>query len=72
MTDDWYAACLDEVEDFLQLFESTDEATVRIDDDLVAALVGVLTGAYISLAAAQRASESLAGFRLLQASPKSS
>ena len=40
-----YAACLDEIKTFLDTFAEADEVTVKIDDELIAALDGVLTGA---------------------------
>lgn len=69
MTTDWYAACLTEVSAFLDQFTETDEATVRVDDDLIAALVGVLSGAVVSHAAAQHALAAVETLRLLETVP---
>lgn len=44
---DWYAACLGEIEAFLDRYQQQDRQVVRVDSDLVAALVGVLQGAAI-------------------------
>ena len=45
--DGWYSASLAECEAFLDKFQKQDRQVVRIDSDLVAALVGLLQGSAI-------------------------
>ena len=45
---DWYYACLQEVEAFLDSFEDKSKRVVAIDSDLVAALVGLLQAGAIT------------------------
>jgi len=45
---DWYLACLQEVEAFLDSFEGKSKRVVAIDSDLVAALVGLLQAGAIT------------------------
>lgn len=51
----WYAACLSEVSAFLDKFEHQKSAVVKVDSDLVAALVGILQGGQIVYLMAQHA-----------------
>lgn len=53
MSNDWYSASLSEVEAFLDQYTDTDEVSVAIDSDLVAALIGLLNAAAINHVAAQ-------------------
>lgn len=47
MTEAWYAACLSEVEAFLDGYTHKSKQVVAIDHDLVAALTGLLSGAVV-------------------------
>lgn len=46
----WYSACINEVQSFLDTYADpdTDELTVRVDDDLIAALVGLIAAASVT------------------------
>lgn len=47
---DWYSASLGEIEAFLDRFQNQDRQVVRVDSDLVAALVAVMNAAAIQAA----------------------
>lgn len=51
MNDHWYTACLDEIGAFLDTFQEKDARLVRVDSDLVAALIGVMNAAAIQMKA---------------------
>lgn len=63
---DWYAASLLEVQSFLDQFETKDRVYVRIDSDIVAALIGVLSGAPVIYRAAQHAHNAVTELALLE------
>ena len=49
MSDQWYAACLTEVQAFIDSLADADKRVVRYDSDLVAALLGLMQGAAIQM-----------------------
>lgn len=69
MTEDWYAASLSEVDAFLGKFEKQKSVTVKVDSDLVAALVGVLSAGPLIYAMAQHAHEGVRAAALLEMNP---
>jgi hypothetical protein len=68
MSDDWYAASLQEVGHVLDKFEHQKTVTVKADSDLVAALLGLLSAAPVVHMMAKGAAYATAAAGLLESS----